>query len=383
MILQGQNLIVFYIAFLFFAVVLSAAFNQMLIHFSKTLGVKNHDVTIVRWSTTSKPALGGISFFLVFLLSAITYMLISDYEGQKFWNNIPFLGLLASTGIAFFMGLSDDAYNTKPMLKFFVQIFCGLVLIGTGTYIQLFESQAANYILTLFWVVGLMNSINMLDNMDGITTIVSVFIILEVLMLIYLKNQIYNLDTIILIGIAGALIGFLFHNWYPSKMFMGDTGSQFLGVFLAAIGIKYFWNFDGTDTLSTNFYLKISLPLLAFALPIIDTTTVTINRIMRGQPPYVGGKDHTTHALSYLGLKDNQVGWVFLGLSLLCFLVISFSIAFVEKWTWIHALAVFTFFVSLFGIMFYFTKVRKVDVQVKKSYILAQSQSKSQSKVVG
>ena len=381
MVLQGQNLIVFYIAFLFFAVVLSALFNQILIHFSKTLGVKNHDVTIVRWSAVSKPALGGISFYMVFLVSAITYMIISDYEGRQFWNNVPLLGVISATGIAFFMGLSDDAYNTKPMLKFLVQVFCGLLLIATGTYIQLFESQTLNYLLTILWVVGLMNSINMLDNMDGIAAVVSIFIILEILMIIYFKREIHNRDTIILIGVMGSLLGFLFHNWHPSKIFMGDTGSQFLGVFLAAVSIKYFWNFEGTPTLPSNFYLKISLPLLAFALPIIDTTIVTINRIMRGQPPYVGGKDHTTHALSYLGLKDGQVSMVFTFLSFMLFSILSFSIMIVEKWMWYHTLAVFIFFISLFGIMFYFTKISKVDDRVKKGLVLAQSKTNRQKTV--
>ena len=108
--------------------------------------------------------------------------------------------------------------------------------------ISIFEMDFLNYIITILWVVGIMNSINMLDNMDGITTVTSIFIFLTALIFLALQNSFQHYDFMIVLGMMGGLISFLFYNWSPSKMYMGDSGSQFLGLLLAIIGIKYFWN---------------------------------------------------------------------------------------------------------------------------------------------
>ena len=108
----------------------------------------------------------------------------------------------------------------------------------------------------------IMNSINMLDNMDGITTITSLFIILPCIFYISIHQNFENFDYIALLGVLASLIAFLFYNLNPSRMFMGDSGSQFLGLFIAAIGIKYLWNstsFNGDDVVSKQIYCSIGL----------------------------------------------------------------------------------------------------------------------------
>jgi UDP-GlcNAc:undecaprenyl-phosphate GlcNAc-1-phosphate transferase len=112
---------------------------------------------------------------------------------------------------------------------------------------------------------------------------------------------------ILAIGSLASLISFLYYNWHPSKMYMGDNGSQFLGALLAIIGIQVFWNSPNTTSHPTLY--PFMLILMAFIIPISDTTTVTINRLMRGQSPFVGGRDHTTHHLSYFGLKERTIAW--------------------------------------------------------------------------
>ena len=229
---------VFFAAMVLFSVLM----NMIFLKFASTLGIKNQnkDETVIRWSSTAKPALGGIAFYIIFLISIASYSIF--FGGSDALLNKQLLGILAATGLGFIMGLSDDAYNTRPLLKLGAQIACGVILIATGTYISIFSTEWYNYALTILWVVGVMNSINMLDNMDAITTVVSIFIILAALLTIYLHNDFTHILVIALIGVLAALVGFLFFNWNPSKMFMGDTGSQFLGIFLAAIGITYFWN---------------------------------------------------------------------------------------------------------------------------------------------
>lgn len=330
--------------------------NGLFLKFSKTLGIRDTDNTIIRWSTQSKPALGGISFYILFLLSIACYSIF--FKADDLLSNKSFIGLLASCTLGFIIGLADDAYNTKPLLKFLGQVSCAVILILSGTYIDFFNTQILNYLLTIFWVVGLMNSINMLDNMDAITASISISVILAAILMLVLNSDYSNIHFIVLLGVLSSLLGFLFFNWHPSKMYMGDTGSQFLGVFLAAIGMTYFWNiYDGEGfRIQTK---QLIIPALVFIMPIIDTTTVVINRLMKGQSPFVGGKDHTTHHLSYLGFTDRQVAWIFLDLSLLSLLFLILIEAFIPNWDYIHFAIFAAYFLLVFAVLYGITRKNK------------------------
>lgn len=301
-------ILILYTSFFLCTSVFSFLINGLFLKFSKTLGIRNVNDTVIRWGSLSKPALGGISFYIIFLFSGVTYLLLFGQQDKLL--DIKFLGLLSACTLGFLLGLADDAYNTKPLLKFIAQFTCGTILVASGTIISFFDSEILNVFLTIFWVIALMNSINMLDNMDGITTIVSIGISLCALSVLTVNNAFLDVYFLILIGLIASLTGFLFFNWHPSKMYMGDTGSQFLGVFLAAVGIEFFWNIDHTQTPFTS-VRSLLLVCVVFILPIADTATVVINRVSRGQSPFVGGKDHTTHHLSYMGLTDRKVAALF------------------------------------------------------------------------
>lgn len=334
----------------------SLLLNAILLRFSKTLGVRNTKEDIIRWNNLVKPSLGGISFYVLFLLSVSAYSII--FHANEIFNNLQLSGLIAVCSMAFFMGLADDAYNTKPLLKFLVQVLCAVVLILTGTMINIFPNVYVNYLFTVLWVVGMMNSLNMLDNMDAITTTVSINIILAALMILLLNHDTANIHTWLLIGLMGTLFGFLYFNWYPSKLFMGDTGSQFLGVFLAAIGINYFWNSTdagGNVIQSKQFFVSI----LTFLIPIVDTTVVVVNRILKGRSPFIGGKDHTTHHISYFGLSDRKVAIIFALLSFLSMLGTLVIMKYITTWGYLHICIFGTYFLLIFGFMFYVTKTSK------------------------
>jgi UDP-GlcNAc:undecaprenyl-phosphate GlcNAc-1-phosphate transferase len=211
----------------------------------------------------------------------------------------------------------------------------------------------------MFWVVGLMNSINMLDNMDGITASVSVSVILGGLYMMCSRGEEQSIYFITLIGVLAGLLGFLYFNWNPSKMYMGDTGSQFLGVFLSVVGIMYLWNGHAGPEFRIQ-TKQIIVALLVFIVPIIDTTTVTINRLLKGKSPFVGGRDHTTHHLSYLGLSDRQVAYVFIGLSLLSLVfLIVIDRAIGKNWDYIHFWLFLAYFLVLFGFLYGITRVNR------------------------
>jgi UDP-GlcNAc:undecaprenyl-phosphate GlcNAc-1-phosphate transferase len=137
-------------------------------------------------------------------------------------------------------------------------------------------------------------------------------------------------SSILNLGTLGALCGFLVYNFHPSKMFMGDSGSQFLGLFLAVMGIDNCWNNPGITFDGTLHATRIVIVLLVFVLPLTDTTTVIINRLWAGNSPFVGGKDHTTHQLFFKGITEKRIAVLFflIGLiaSVLAYaLVVNFS----------------------------------------------------------
>lgn len=345
-----------YIIFFLFALAFSVLINGLFLKFSRTMGTKNNPgETQIRWGSTSKPAFGGISFYIVFLLAFAVYAIVFSQ------NEIPieFFGILAASSIGFLVGLADDAYNTKPILKFGGQFSCAIVLIITGNSITLFEVEWINYALTFFWVVGMMNSINMLDNMDGITTSVSIGVISTVIFSLIICNETGHLFFWVLIGLLSALLGFLYYNWNPSRMYMGDTGSQFLGVLLAAVGIYFFWN--GHEVANATILSKSLTAVLAFLPSIVDTTTVTINRISRGQSPFVGGRDHTTHHLSYLGLKDRHIAIFFLTLTFLCGGIGLYVNYYVKSWNSLTYGLIIAFMILIFGFLFGITKRKSVN----------------------
>ena len=222
----------------------------------------------------------------------------------------------------------------------------------------MFNDDITNYAMTIFWVVGLMNAINMLDNMDAITTIISMNILLYAILFELLRGEFRNAYFLIMIGVLAALSGFLYYNWSPSKLFMGDSGSQFLGILLAAVGINCFW--DAPDFSSQHIQSKqIIVSVLAFIVPIIDTSIVVVNRISAGKSPFIGGKDHTTHHLAYLGFTERKValilgliGFVSLGLALLVNL-------YLVEWKEIYILFFSLYILSLFGIFYRITLKQK------------------------
>jgi UDP-GlcNAc:undecaprenyl-phosphate GlcNAc-1-phosphate transferase len=322
---------------------------MMLLRFSQTLGIRNKNDVTVRWSNTSKPSLGGISLFLGFLFSTVLFMML-DPEPNVF-SNTSFVGLFLSASLAFVMGLSDDAYNTKPLFKLIIQIICGVTFILTETSIDLFHIKFIDYTLTILWVIILMNSLNMLDNMDGITGTTVFFILLSCLFCCYLignSNEPYWIFTIV--SMLGALVGFLRYNINPSKMFMGDAGSQFIGLFVAFFTIKYLWNL-GSIT-QNHSWVSIIITLIALTPAAVDTLTVVINRMKLGKSPMVGGKDHTTHHLVYAGYTDRQVWYIFSLIGFISF-VLSALIIYLVRHNSVYYTPIFLlFFISVFYLLY-------------------------------
>lgn len=350
MIADEQYLIAFLALFFMISAFFSFLINWLFLKFSFNLGARSeNEMTQIRWAANVKPAIGGISFFIVFLISISVIGTLPRQSDSMLDKHL--IGIIASTSLGFLLGLADDAYNTNPLAKFILQLSCAFILIISDVYIRVFNVPSLDFIITIVWVIGLMNSINMLDNMDAITTTVSMCIIVGLIAVIIITSPYTNaFYLVMLVGVLGALSGFLYFNWNPSKIIMGDTGSQFLGVFLASTSILFFWNIN---TPRDNFlpFMQIKpfiIPMLFFIVPLIDTTTVTIRRLLRKQSPFVGGKDHITHHLAYLGLSDKLVAVTLLSTSLLSLPLALMLIIGAVNWSPLMSLAAFAYF----GVMF-------------------------------
>lgn len=334
----------------------SVFFHWLFYRQSKKYTLKKANTHGIRWGSQTKPVSGGITFFMVFLLAIIGYFI---FYGPDDAADNTFIGIILAISISFLMGLADDIINTSPFFKFFIQILSAVILITFDIHIHLFQSEIANYLLTVLWVIGIMNSINMLDNMDAITTSVSIPIIALTIGNLFLNNTInHNLYIFVSVAIIASLATFLLYNWPPSKMYMGDNGSQFLGAALAVLSIVFIWNEPGK--LGEVHIDRQGLAIAcAFVVPLTDTLSVTINRLLKGKSPFVGGRDHTTHNLSYLGLTEKGVARLLFGLSIISAGLSFVIINFIEKWTIMHDVIFSLYVIIVFGALFIITRIPK------------------------
>lgn len=330
--------------------------NKILLRYSYNFGVESrqNQENLVRWSSTRKPTTGGISFYITFLIGALVLMVLMPLEV----GSSRMLALILSATLAFMIGFADDAYGTHPGLKFLGQVVCGLILVGFGIHIHFFELLQPDliyldYALTVVWVVGLMNSLNMLDNMDAVTTTIATTLVMSTMVMLISREGLSEMFYVLVV-IAGGFMGFLMWNWRPAKIYMGDTGSMFIGLVVAFLGIIYFWNIPASPD-NVSHIRKAVIPLMVFLVPIMDTTFVTFARLARGQSPFVGGKDHLTHQLVRIGVAEQMVP-VTLGLvSLVSGLLAFFAYRLIPEWTTVHTalfamypVAVFLFFTLLY-----------------------------------
>ncbi len=263
-----------------------------------------------RWHRTPTPTLGGVGMFAAFACVILVSWL--------FTGHMPpiHLEILACSALMFFLGLYDDFKRISPPTKFMGQIIIALLAIFLGFTTSFFTTkipnviiaQFPNILLTLVWIVGITNAMNLLDNMDGLAGGVSLITALFLSYFFFQGGEILLL--VLTLALAGSILGFLVFNFPPAKIFMGDSGSLFLGFTLSILAIA-------RQPKASNVFAVLGVPTLLFLLPILDTTLVTITRVLRGQSPVQGGRDHTSHRLIAFGLNERQALFVMYGVALL------------------------------------------------------------------
>jgi len=299
-----------------------------------------------RWSSNWKPNIGGTAFFILYLTSQLHFLL---KLGTNASDSI-LSGMIAVT-VGYLLGLADDHYRIRPLVKLIFQGACSTILILGGVCIHFFDYPIADWLLTYIWIVGLMNSINMLDNMDGITASVSLAIFIWAILFISNINTLFFIEFQTLYVISSTMIGFLILNFFPAKIFMGDKGSQLLGIYLSYISIQYFWNVNQFIGKNSGWFQQGIVPILLFLIPILDTSFVTIKRISQGTSPAVGGKDHTTHHWYYCGLSQRQIAILYFILTITSGFLAYGSVFIIKTWQ-IYYSIFYVFYVALITIFF-------------------------------
>jgi len=247
--------------------------------------------------TEPKPRTGGIAIYLSFL---IIFYLVHKFKLFTLEFDNEFTGLLLGSFVVFLTGMIDDVRGLNAWVKLGGQVFAGLILVLYGIRLSLFIPNVyVSSIITILWVVGITNSFNLLDNMDGLSAGVA-SISAFMFFLVYGRQGLTDLNLLMVVFI-GSIIGFLRYNFNPARIFMGDAGSLFIGFIIggtAAIG-SYL-----KGSLLTH--LPVITPLLILGVPIFDTLSVIYIRIKQHRSIFSADKSHFSHRLVTLGMTQKQ-----------------------------------------------------------------------------
>jgi UDP-GlcNAc:undecaprenyl-phosphate GlcNAc-1-phosphate transferase len=248
------------------------------------------------------PYLGGVAIIMGVITVSYSASLFSQFTSSTFWLATSVLGPALLLGL---IGLWDDIKNLSPLPRFIAQTFAGIftasILIITDSIGNPTGSSIFDSIITVVWIVGICNSINFFDNLDG-GAAGTVAISSIALAYLALNGDQYLIAALSVVT-AGSTLGFLVWNKSPAKIYMGDAGALFLGIIIAVLTIRL-------DPEVGPQSRALAIPLLLMAVPILDTTTVVISRLSRGISPFTGGRDHLSHRLMRKGLGRKATAYV-------------------------------------------------------------------------
>lgn len=246
------------------------------------------------------PLMGGMAIYIAFVLSVLLF-------SPPFYL-VELGAIVAGATLLAWIGYLDDRKDLSPRLRLVVMTFAALVVALAGVQIRLFGNPLIDIPLTLFWIVALINAVNMIDNMDGLAAGISAITSGFFLFIAVSQGQI--LVSMLAAAIFGSAVGFLTYNFNPSSTFMGDMGAYTLGFVLAILAIKLKF---ATQPLNVSWMV----PVFVLAVPVIDINLAVFTRLAEGRAPMEAGKDHTSHRLLSMGFSQRQTLFI---LYLMCVL---------------------------------------------------------------
>lgn len=290
--------------------------------------------------TKPLPRLGGIAICVTFMTAALAYIPIARYLHIAI-STRGYLGILIPVLLIFFMGAYDDIRPLKPKSKIAVEATAAILLYGAGFGIHCFQTllgggmigRAIDLPLTILWVLLITNAFNLIDGLDGLAAGSALISAISILAVAIIGH--HQLVTYLVVVLIGAICGFLPFNSFPASIFMGDSGSLFIGFLLSALAMG-----AGQSITATA---GTAVPIFAFGLPILDVTLAIMRRSLRGHPLFRGDTDHIHHKLLRQGLSHRHAVMVLYAVTA-GFVCASLAILLDEK------LLVPVFFAALLGI---------------------------------
>jgi UDP-GlcNAc:undecaprenyl-phosphate/decaprenyl-phosphate GlcNAc-1-phosphate transferase len=255
---------------------------------------------------TARPRLGGVAIFLAFSLSLILWLGLSLILPRLVAGVVPttLLRIYLPACLIFGLGIYDDLYGAGPYLKFAVQAIAAAMLFAGGMRVLdlplIFPHTLPWFVglpLTVLWVVAVTNAFNLIDGLDGLAAGSALFSTL-VFFVVALVNQSW-LCSLMSITLAGAILGFLRFNFNPATIFLGDSGSLFIGFMLSALALA------GAAKAPT--FVAVAIPVVSFGLPILETLLSIVRRLISGRPIFTADREHIHHKLLQMGLSHRQV----------------------------------------------------------------------------
>jgi UDP-GlcNAc:undecaprenyl-phosphate/decaprenyl-phosphate GlcNAc-1-phosphate transferase len=267
------------------------------------------------------PSMGGIGIIFAIVVSLLIWLTFGGIVAYKY--------VLAGVGLLFVAGIRDDLIPISARIKLLVQLLAAFIVVLDGVMIDsgygLFGIEYLNVTIRIFITIGFIiyftNSFNLIDGLDGLAGIIAIIISSFFTGWFYLNESYYL--AIIAAATAGALIGFLYYNWQPAKIFMGDTGALSLGFLFSALAIFFL---NQNYALTTEWY-KYNAPVTAMAtvlvIPLFDTIRIIIVRLVKRKSPFEPDRNHTHHVLMRLGFSHAQVALLAGGLNILLIVMLT------------------------------------------------------------
>lgn len=269
--------------------VLALALTPLVRALARRLGVVARPKTD-RWHKKPTAMLGGVAIWLAVVIS---YLLFIPHHNPYLWL------VIGASSFLFMVGLADDLLHAKPYQKLIGQVMGAAFVIYYGPNLPWTDMPPVNMAITIFWLIGITNAVNLLDNMDGLAA--GIAAIASIFLAISFGSNGQFVEASLLAVFAAALVGFLVYNFNPASIFMGDCGSMFIGFFLASTALL-----SNSGGRSRSFLPVLAVPILILFIPIFDTTFVTILRKLSGRAASQGGRDHTSHRLVALGMSERR-----------------------------------------------------------------------------
>ncbi len=294
-----------------------------------------------RWHARPTAMLGGVAIFVATVSAAFLFVPMSKSA----------LVLLAGSSVLFLVGLVDDILNIRPYQKLIGQLIGAVILVSFGLKMPITGNELIDIWVTIFWIIGITNAINLLDNMDGLAVGISAIAAIALAISFAVNGQVNEL--IFISVFIGALLGFLVFNFNPASIFMGDCGSMFVGFLLSGSVLL-----TETGGRSRGVFAILAVPALILFVPIFDTTFVTILRKLWGRKASQGGRDHTSHRLVALGLSERNAVLMLYGFAIVAG-ALSIAISRLAVTQSLALIAVFTIVLTIIGV--YLSKVKVYD----------------------